>query len=484
MQLLEKVKEKFSKKNEKSNISLKPTDFVGLNSSLDNSYNNDIYNLNKLEQEEQKKDSLMNRYFELNISSKWVINYLNNKEKKRLELEEDKRRFSEYKTVYISRKDLKIPWLKWYSKLVGINDLDRLYMIEMVVEYMNAWLEMAEAFEMLSYKAKKRKLQAYYYYIKTKLGKWVGLDVILEEFPSLVKSHQLYLLKIWVETWNLKQALLSLKEDIQQSVSNRKKINSIVLYPKIVIWFSFTILFGFIIFWLPKIAEFVWWYEKLPPIAQFSYKIYLLMTNWWFIIIPSIVWIVILHKMTLAKSLWWIKNMHQLTIDMPIFWILYRMVNVKVVFFYFYLLERAGKNIDDSLGLVKKSLQNYSYFCYIDEIEGVSKKNSLNIYQSLIELSKKKFGPWIKKTDNVYILPDKSLFDDRILTYIQTGIKTGTLGRQFERIYRRKAEDIDFFIANMKTYVELGSLIIVAPVVLYIMMVVYLSLFSIYNSVG
>lgn len=483
MQVFEKLKEKLHKKKEKPLKDTKPIDIVGLNSSLDNNYN-DLYNLNKLEQQEQKRDSFMNKYFELNISYKWVINYLNKKEQKRLEIEEDKRRFAEYKSVYIARKDLKIPWLKWYSKLVGINDLDRLYMIEMVVEYMNAGLEIAEAFEMLSYKAKKKKLKAYYYYIKTKLGKWVWLDQILEEFPSLVKAHQLYLLKIWVETWNLKQSLLSLKEDIQQAVTNRKKINSIVLYPKIVIWFSLTILIWFITFWLPKIAEFVWWYEKLPPIAQFSYKIYLLITNWWFILIPWIIGLIVLHKLTLARSLWWIKNMHQTTIDLPVFWLLFRMINVKVVFFYFYLLERAGKNIDDSLWLVKRSLQNYSYFCYIDEIEGISKKNSLNIYQSLIDLSKKKFWPNIKKSDNVYILPDKSLFDDRILTYIQTWIKTWTLWRQFERIYRQKAEDIDFFIANMKIYVELGSLIIVAPVVLYIMMVVYLSLFSIYNSVG
>ena len=128
-------------------------------------------------------------------------------------------------------------------------------------------------------------------------------------------------------------------------------------------------------------------------------------------------------------------------------------------------------------------MTNYYFYLYICELQK-EVSTWTNLFQAFINISLREYGESIRKTESIYVLPKESLFDDVYVTYVQTGIKTGTLVTQYEELYKKLHEDIRYFIANMKSAVEFWSLLLVAPVVLFIMLNVYLSLFSIYNNIG
>ena len=445
--------------------------------------------LQEKEKQETKHKNLFQRLFwkdlEINFGNEntflWKI-FLWDPEKV-LKSAEEQELFKSYVKNNLNRSDLKLPWIKFWHKLFKANNKDRLYLFDMLIVYYKSWRGIRECFEILKYKTNKPLLSAYYEWIRIQLYKGIALDIILQDFPSLIKTQQLYLLKIWFESGALTKTFEAIRNDISEEIRNKRNINQITLYPKIVMSVSFSILIWFIMFWLPKIAEFVWGREKLPAIAKFSYAIYTFLTANFAVILIWLWLYFFLHYTYISRSHYWISRKDKFILTIPVFNKLFKMIYIKTIFFYLFILTESKKNPIESLELIKNSMTNYYFYLYICELQK-EVSTWTNLFQAFINISLREYGESIRKTESIYVLPKESLFDDVYVTYVQTGIKTGTLVTQYEELYKKLHEDIRYFIANMKSAVEFWSLLLIAPVVLFIMLNVYLSLFSIYNNIG
>jgi len=446
----------------------------------------ELKKIEKKDDEEKKKFlDLFNKKItiQFKIKNKFIRKYLDKKEEEKKKKEEEMRRFREYLANNLNQQDLKLPWIKPWQRIFKANDKDKRFLFNMLIEYLDSWMKLEECFEIMKYKTKKKLLSAYYEWIRMQLLKGISIDIIMEDFPSLIKPQQLYLLRIWVETGSLSESLKAIRDDLEESIQNKRNIRQLTLYPKIVSSVAFSILIGFIMFWLPKIAEFTGWYENLPAIAQFSYKCYQFGINYYMFIIPWFFILFLIHKLYFSRTYFWIVHKDRFLLEIPRFNRLFKMIAIKTIFFYLYLLEKSWKNLIESFELIKKSMNNYHYYIYIYDLQN-EVRTWQDLFNAFINLSNRDF--WeknIKKADNIYVLPEKALFDDLYVTYIQTWIKTGTLLNQYERLFKKLKQDIHYFILTMKSFVEFGSLLFVAPVVLFIMLNVYMSLFSVYDHI-
>ena len=328
---------------------------------------------------------------------------------------------------------------------------------------LNAGIPITEAFETLLEQTKSPYFASILKTILIDVRNGKTLSSSLSKHPRVFDQFYISLVEVGETSGTLEESLSFLTEQLAKDYSLRKKVQSALTYPMIVV-FTTVIMGSFIsLFILPKLVDFFNSFDvELPPTTKVLVFFANLMKNYGILIFLLLILSIIVLKFLVGKPrfkpIW-----HALILKMPIVGTLVSYGNLARFARNFGTLIKSGVPISKSLEITANTLSNLKF------------KNDL------VEISKsltkgKNIGDSMKK-GNYYEYPPL------VSRMIAIGEKTGKLDETLIYLGNFYEDEVDDLSKNLSTVLEPILLIGIGLVVGFLALAIISPIYELTGSI-
>ena len=327
--------------------------------------------------------------------------------------------------------------------------------------YVKSGIPLMDSMEILSRQVKDKNLQILYRKIVFELTKGASFSSCLEKQGKVFPKMLINMLKTSEMTGDLTSVLDDMARYYKRQDSNRKEVINAMTYPSILLIFSIAVLTFVITYIVPQFSSmYASAGAELPGITVAIMNISDFVINYWYIVLLSIIFIVVLFIILY-------KNVKQFK-----YWTQYLVMHIPVV-----------KNIIQYNQLVTftstfSALIKHDVFI-TDSMDILSKITDNEIYKELISNAINN----LSKGNGVSLaFKDQWAFPETAYEMLYTGEKTGKLGEMLEHVSEFYQEEQTNIITRLKSLIEPVMIVLLAGIVGVILLAVVVPMFTIYSK--
>jgi len=352
---------------------------------------------------------------------------------------------------------------------LNISSKEKINLLEQLSSLLYSGIPLINAFKIIMYQTKKKKIKKLIKIIIWLLNKWENLHSSFSKFPNIFWVFDLSIIEMGEVTWKLWDSIETIKVKEEKSKELKSKIVWALIYPIIIVFLSLSMVWVFMVYVIPKIQKM---YKdakvNLPELTQtviaisnFMQENIVAIIIW---LILFIVWISIFSKNKYTKIYW-----DYFILRIPIFWPLIKKKILALFTSSLWVLLKSWIIINTSLEISSKALDNSYYERELKEITSRVSK--------WIELSSLM---WI---NDIQSWKENFLFPIELASVVKIWEETWTMAKLLMKISIKMNKEIDDIVKNMQTAIEPIVIIWVWLIVWTIIMAIMLPFFNMVNVI-
>ncbi len=366
----------------------------------------------------------------------------------------------------ISVDQLKMDW-KHIELSFGekITDEDLVIVTRQLATMINAGLSIVKSLEIVANQAPKKKLRNIFEDIKNQIEQGAPFHKALEKHKNIFGTLYINMVAAGEAGGLLDTILDRLSVYMEKSISLKRKVKSAMMYPSIVLIVAVLVVWGLMVFIIPKFEEM---YEgfggTLPALTQFTISLSNFLSSWYgggliaaFIVIMSIT-VSLLYKKTERGRY----AIDRFLLKIPKIGDLLKKVSISKFTRTFGTLLSSGVAILEALDIVARTSGNK-----------VIEKHLLRSKVD-IESGKTVVAP----------LEKAGVFPPMVTQMISVGEETGALDQMLTKIADFYDDEVDRAVEGLTKMIEPMLMIFVGGAVGFVIIAMYLPIFKLGSVVG
>ncbi len=277
------------------------------------------------------------------------------------------------------------------------------------------------------------------------LKQWKTLSECLELYPSSFDEAEVGMIKAGEKTGKLNEALTGLADQVEKVASISWKLKSALMYPAMIMVVVFGVIFVMMTMVVPKLLDIFDDKDSLPGTTQTLIAISNVFTNYWYLIIISIV-LVCIGVSFWKKTPTGKYNFDKILLKIPIFGSITHKVVLSKFSRVFSWLIGSGVSVVESLKIVADAVGN-------------------EVYRQRILLLSEDVKQWMKIWES---LDGDKLFPDIMIQMIQVWEQAAKLDHTIIKVADFYDEQVDNTVATINKLLEPFIIVFLAVVVWFI----------------
>lgn len=341
-----------------------------------------------------------------------------------------------------------------YHSRVTLDDL--IIYARQLATLLGAGIPLLRSLGLLSSQISSKKLYAINEQIKSDIEAGKTLKDALSKHPKVFSRLWIYLVETGELSGNLPETLRALTSHLESAAALRSKVQSAMVYPSIVASAAVLVVAAFLLFFVPIFQKvFTETGVELPGITVFLIKISMLFKMLFFPVIILVV-LAILGLRAYANTPNGRLHIDGIKLKLAIFGMLYRMQAEEEFASGMSLLLKSGVPILHALEVMGKSATN--------AVAG----QAIDATREFVREGKTLAEP----------LNKSGVFAPIISQMIAVGEETGELPQMLEKVSAFTKERLDTYIGRLTTMLEPLIIIVLAVVVLFLAVAIYMPIFQ------
>ncbi|KAA0259303.1 type II secretion system F family protein [Deferribacter autotrophicus] len=346
-----------------------------------------------------------------------------------------------------------------------INDMDIVIATRQLATMINAGLPIVRALDIISAQAPKKKLRKIYTDIKEDIEQGLSFSKALEKHRNIFGDLYINMIAAGEAGGLLDDILERLSQYMEKAISLKRKVKSAMMYPSIVLFVAVVVVWGLMVFIIPKFKEM---YEgfggTLPALTQFTIALSDFLSSWYGggLIFGGIIASFITIRLVYKKSERGRYFLDNLLLKTPKIGDLIKKVAISKFARTFGTLLSSGVAILEALDIVAKTSGN-------KVIEKHLKKS-----RGDIEAGKTVVQP----------LEKAGIFPPMVTQMIAVGEETGALDKMLTKIADFYDDEVDRAVEGLTKMIEPMLMIFVGGAVGFVIIAMYLPIFKLGTVVG
>ncbi len=327
--------------------------------------------------------------------------------------------------------------------------------------YVKSGIPLMDSMEILSRQVKDKNLQILYRKIVFELTKGATFSSCLEKQGKVFPRMLINMLKTSEMTGDLTGVLDDMAKYYKRQDTNRKEVINAMTYPSILFIFSIAVLTFVITYIVPQFSSmYASAGAELPGITVAIMNISNFVINYWYIVLLSIIFIVVLF-IILYKNVKQFKYWTQyLVMHIPVIKNIIQYNQLVTFTSTFSALIKHDVFITDSMDILNKITDNEIFKELISNaINNLSKGNGVSL-----------------------AFKDQWAFPETAYEMLYTGEKTGKLGEMLEHVSEFYQEEQTNIVTRLKSLIEPVMIVLLAGIVGVILLAVVVPMFTIYSK--
>lgn len=348
----------------------------------------------------------------------------------------------------------------------GVSQKELWQFINKLSIFVNSWIDIKWAFNILVKQTKNPQLKKIASEIKVNIDYGIGISESMMQYPKIFDTLLIALISVWEKTWNLWRILEEMDKKMLENIELKWKVKWALIYPVILMVLTLSMVTFMMVFIIPKVTEsFASTGTELPALTQFVINISDFIRGQWWILIAWIVGSIIGFSL-FKKTYVWELLVWYIAIRIPIFGHIIKQSNIIYFISSFTLLMESWVLLLDCLKTASQVVPNIHYKKEIIRIK--------NEVESWLAMSK---SLWLNMDydTNVYLNP---LFPEEFAYIVNTWEETGTLSESLKKIWTNYSAELKRYIWNLSTMLEPFIIVIVWFLVWVIVIAIMLPFFQ------
>lgn len=317
-------------------------------------------------------------------------------------------------------------------------------------------LTVLQAFDVLIEQSENKKFQQVLIQIKRDIEEGLSLSNALTKHPKIFSSLFINTLRVGEETGQLEEILDQLDLFLEKEVDLKAKVKSGLMYPAMLVITAVSVIIFLVTFVFPKFAIV---FEKakvpLPPPTRILFEFSLFLRSQWYFILGVIV-VIVLGALTYIRTPAGRLRFDRLKLNLPLFGKLFRKVAISRFSRSMEILTRSGVNILASLRMVRESAGNVVFRNVFENVEATVRE-----------------GQGITKP-----LGKSGEFPAMAVQMIRVGEETGRMAEALANVADNYEQEVDRVLKNLTAILEPVVVVIMAAVVGFIALSIFLPIFD------
>lgn len=330
-----------------------------------------------------------------------------------------------------------------------------------LVILLDAGVDIKSAFELIESEQQKKQDKELFAEIRRQVVNGKGMSEAMRESGKF-SDYEYYSVKIGEESGQLLQVLQQLRLYFEKRIKQRRQIVGALSYPMIVVGVAFGAVAFMISFVVPAFADiFKRFKVELPAITQFilnlseSFSLYATI----FVLIVLGVW---LFYRSNRDKVWMRRRLSSIILKLPVVGNLVRLTYLSRFCQSMSLLIAAKVPLIEAMSLVKKMINYYPIELSIETIEqDIMKGKGLN-----------------ESMEKFKIYPRKMLY------LIKVAEEVNQLDKIFSQLSQQYSDEVEHQSGLISTIIEPILIVFLGFMVAFILIAMYLPMFSLTNVMG
>lgn len=111
------------------------------------------------------------------------------------------------------------------SGWVKLNSKEKINLLEQLSNLINSWIPITNAFSIISYQTKDKKIKALVVDLLEKINKWIPLRESCANYSSVFSAFDIAIIEMWEVTWKLGDSIELIKEKEEKKCWIKKQNN-------------------------------------------------------------------------------------------------------------------------------------------------------------------------------------------------------------------------------------------------------------------
>ncbi|MDP8217335.1 MAG: type II secretion system F family protein [Candidatus Theseobacter exili] len=313
-----------------------------------------------------------------------------------------------------------------------------------------------QAFDVLIEQSENKKFQQVLTQVKRDIEEGISLSNALAKHPKIFSSLFMNTLRVGEESGRLEEVLDQLALFLEKEVDLRAKVKSGLMYPAMLVITAVFVIVFLVAFVFPKFA-YVFARAKvpLPPPTRILFQFSLLLRSQWYFILGVIV-VIILGALVYIRTPVGRLRVDRLKLNLPLFGKLFRKVAISRFSRSMEILTRSGVNILASLRMVRESAENMVFRNVFENVEAIVSEGQ-------------GFTQPLERSGE---------FPSMAVQMIRVGEETGRMAEAFGNVADNYEQEVDRVLKNLTAILEPVIVVIMAAVVGFIALSIFLPIFD------
>ncbi|MGA1846903.1 type II secretion system F family protein [Deferribacter abyssi] len=346
-----------------------------------------------------------------------------------------------------------------------ITDMDIVIITRQLATMINAGLPIVRALDIIAAQAPKKKLRRIFMEIKEDIEQGLSFSKALEKHRKIFGDLYINMIAAGEAGGLLDDILERLSQYMEKAISLKRKVKSAMMYPSIVLVVAVLVVWGLMVFIIPKFKEM---YEgfggTLPALTQFTIALSNFLSSWYGggLIFGGMIASVIIIRLIYKKSEKGRYFLDNLMLKIPKIGDLIKKVSISKFARTFGTLLSSGVAILEALDIVAKTSGNKVIEKHLRKSRGD------------IEGGKTVAQP----------LEKAGIFPPMVTQMIAVGEETGALDKMLTKIADFYDDEVDRAVEGLTKMIEPMLMIFVGGAVGFVIIAMYLPIFKLGSVVG
>lgn len=341
----------------------------------------------------------------------------------------------------------KRPWDRFNVTLSGVSALDRIFFTRNLQTMLEAGIGLDQAVKTTAEQITNKKFQAILVDMYTKIRAGQPLYRTLSEHKEHFSEFYISLIRVGESSGKLDTVLVYLLEQQEKDYALRTKAKGAMIYPSLIVTALIIMVSAMMIFVVPKVTGVLTQYHvQLPLATRILVAISWFLTNFWYIVFPGLVLIVVLFRAWIKRPKGK-KRWDAFLLGLPLINKIVAELNLARFTRSMSALLHSGVALDQALSMSATVCSNTAY--------QVAIKRSIGFVQKGVPL-----GEVIKGYPR--------LFPPLAYRMIEVGGKSGKLDHMLERLAAFYEKSVDTDLGNISSVIEPVLLLLIGTVVGYV----------------
>jgi type IV pilus assembly protein PilC len=325
----------------------------------------------------------------------------------------------------------------------------------------NASLTILKSLSALRKQEKNPNMIKFYDFMITRIQSGTTMHDALGSYYGCFNDAEVSIIEAGERTGKLNTALIQIADQTEKVDSITRKIKGAMTYPIIMVVGMVGCTAILMIKVIPTLTSFFGDPEKLPSATKYIMAVSDFFTNYWFLILVSVLCAVAGIKIWKQTKSWKYK-FDMFLIKMPLF----GPIMTKVV------LSKFARVFSDLL---------WSWVAVVEAIRIVSSAVGNEVYRQRLLLLRQDIKNGQKIAES---LEDDPLFPDLLISMIRVGEETAQIGDTVIKIANFYDEEVDIAIGGIQKLIEPVILVIMAVVIGFLAMGIFLPIMNLAGTMG